>query len=387
MTGERPRRIAHLDMDAFYASVELLRYPELRGRPVVIGGGRNAAPEMLADGTRRFARLRDYVGRGVVTTSTYEARAFGVFSAMGMMKAAQLAPDAVLLPTDFDSYRRYSRLFKDAVLAFTDQIEDRGIDEIYIDLTDVEGESRELGERIKLAVNQATGLTCSIAIAPNKLLAKIGSELDKPNGLTILTSADVQARIWPLAAKKVNGIGPRASERLAGLGIDTIGDVAAADLGLLQEHFGQKYAAWLARISHGHDERAVVVSSEPKSMSRETTFERDMHVRRDRETLTPALSRLCERVAQDLERKGYCARTVGIKIKFADFKIVTRDLSLPHAVTSAQEIRRAAGECLKRIDLDRRIRLIGVRASSLARPQEGEFARLHAQAELPFDEA
>src|SRR5262245_43846160 len=128
------RHIAHLDMDAFYASVELLRYPDLKGQPVVIGGGRDAAPETLADGTRRYARLRDYVGRGVVTTSTYEARALGVFSAMGMMKAARLAPDAILLPPDFDAYRHYSGRFKAAVRTFTQQIEDRGIDEIYIDL-------------------------------------------------------------------------------------------------------------------------------------------------------------------------------------------------------------------------------------------------------------
>ena len=136
------RRIAHLDMDAFYASVELLRYPELRGQPVVIGGGRDAIPETLADGSRRFRRLRDYAGRGVVTTSTYEARALGVFSAMGMMKAAQLAPDAILLPTDFDSYRHYSRLFKAAIANFTLQIENRGIDEIYIDVTDLPGDAR-----------------------------------------------------------------------------------------------------------------------------------------------------------------------------------------------------------------------------------------------------
>lgn len=189
------RRIAHLDMDAFYASVELLRYPELRGQPVVIGGGRNAIPKILPDGTRRFRRLREYAGRGVVTTSTYEARALGVFSAMGMMKAAQLAPDAILLPTDFDSYRHYSRLFKTAVATFTTQIQDRGIDEIYIDLTDVHGDSPEIGAAIKQAVRDATGLTCSICIAPNKLLAKIGSELDKPDGLTILTPADVSSRI------------------------------------------------------------------------------------------------------------------------------------------------------------------------------------------------
>ncbi|WP_183726066.1 MULTISPECIES: DNA polymerase IV [Paraburkholderia] len=385
MSTPPSRRIAHVDMDAFYASVELLRYPELRGKPVVIGGGRNAAPELLADGTRRFAKLRDYAGRGVVTTSTYEARAFGVFSAMGMMKAAQLAPDAILLPTDFDSYRRYSRLFKDAVHTFTDQIEDRGIDEIYVDLTHVEGESRELGQRIKDAVREATGLTCSIAIAPNKLLAKIGSELDKPDGLTILSMDDLESRIWPLAAKKVNGIGPRASDRLASIGIGTIGDLAAADPGLLQEHFGRTYAAWLASVARGLDEREVVVSSEPKSMSRETTFERDMHVTRDRATLTPALTRLCERVTEDLQRKGYRGRTVGLKIKFADFKIVTRDLSLPEPVADAASIRRAVGECLKRVTLDRRIRLIGVRIGSLE-PATGETpAKVPTQCELPFD--
>lgn len=385
MSNPPVRRIAHVDMDAFYASVELLRYPELRGKPVVIGGGRDATPELQPDGTRRFARLRDYAGRGVVTTSTYEARAFGVFSAMGMMKAAQLAPDAILLPTDFDSYRRYSRLFKDAVRTFTDQIEDRGIDEIYVDLTLVEGESQALGARIKHAVREATGLTCSIAIAPNKLLAKIGSELDKPDGLTILSMADLESRIWPLAAKKVNGIGPRASDRLASIGIGTIGELAAADLGLLQEHFGGTYAAWLARIAQGLDERAVVVSSEPKSMSRETTFERDMHVTRDRATLTPALTRLCERVADDLQRKGYRGRTVGLKIKFADFKIVTRDLSLPEPVADTVSIRRAVGECLKRVALDRRIRLIGVRIGSLEAATGEAPAAVPRQSELPFD--
>jgi DNA polymerase IV len=242
-----------------------------------------------------------------------------------------------------------------------------------------------LGQQIKAAVRQATNLTCSIAIAPNKLLAKIGSELDKPDGLTILTMEDIESRIWPLAAKKVNGIGPRASERLASIGIGTVGELAAADPGLLQEHFGRTYAAWLARIARGVDDRAVVVSSEPKSMSRETTFERDMHASRDRAILTPALTGLCERVAGDLQRKGYGGRTVGLKIKFADFKIVTRDLSLPEPVTDAASIRRAAGECLKRVTLDRRIRLIGVRVGSLERAIDDASAKTPVQRELPFD--
>ncbi|HTH61100.1 MAG TPA: DNA polymerase IV [Paraburkholderia sp.] len=361
-----PRRIAHLDMDAFYASVELLRYPELRGQPVVIGGGRNATPETLPDGSRRFRRLREYAGRGVVTTSTYEARALGVFSAMGMMKAAQLAPDAILLPTDFDSYRHYSRLFKAAVATFTAQIQDRGIDEIYIDLTDVRGESRAVGAAIKQAVRDATGLTCSICIAPNKLLAKIGSELDKPDGLTILTPADIESRIWPLTARKVNGIGPKASERLTSLGIDTIGDLAQAAPELLQTHFGLRYATWLKEVARGVDERPVIVSSEPKSISRETTFERDLHPKHDRPVLSDVFTRLCVRVAEDLQRKGYVGRTVGIKLRFDTFETVTRDLTIPAATADAAAIRRAATECLRRIELKRRLRLLGVRVSALA---------------------
>jgi DNA polymerase IV len=378
------RRIAHLDMDAFYASVELLRYPELRGQAVVIGGGRNGVPQILEDGSRRFARLRDYAGRGVVTTSTYEARALGVFSAMGMMKAAQLAPDAVLLPTDFESYRHYSRVFKTAVASFTDQIEDRGIDEIYIDLTDVPGEPREIAAQIKQSVNQATGLTCSICVAPNKLLAKIGSELDKPDGLTILTPADVPLRVWPLAVRKVNGIGPKAAEKLTALGLATVGDLASADPGLLQDHFGRSYSAWLAQVAQGEDERPVVVRSEPKSMSRETTFERDLHPRNDRPALSASFTALCVRVSEDLVRKGYVGRTVGIKLRYDDFRTVTRDLTLDMPTANPVEIRRAATECLRRVQLNRKLRLLGVRVSALT-PASAEPARpLPVQADLPF---
>ncbi len=201
------RLIAHIDMDAFYASVELLRYPELRGRAVVIGGGRASQPRRRPDGTREFSALRDYVGRGVVTTSTYEARKFGVFSAMGMMKSAVLAPDAVLLPVDFDEYRKYSRLFKGAVREIAPLIEDRGIDEIYADLSELPGvhddAGRAVGLALKAAVRERTGLTCSIGITPNKLLSKIASELDKPDGLTLLGHAE--HRHARLAAGRAQG--------------------------------------------------------------------------------------------------------------------------------------------------------------------------------------
>lgn len=371
-------------MDAFYASVELLRYPQLRGKAVVIGGGRNAAPSILEDGTPRFARLRDYAGRGVVTTSTYEARALGVFSAMGMMKAAQLAPDAFLLPSDFDSYRHYSRLFKAAVARLTPQIEDRGIDEIYIDLSDHVEETTELALRLKQAVREATGLSCSICVAPNKLLAKIGSELDKPDGLTILTIEDIPLRIWPLPVRKVNGVGPKANEKLAALGIATVGDLARAEPALLQAHFGRSYSAWLAQVAQGVDERPVVVSAEPKSMSRETTFERDLHPRHDRATLSATFTQLCSRVADDLVRKGYVGRTVGIKLRYDDFQTFTRDVTIPAPTADAATIRRAAGECLKRVPLSRKLRLLGVRVSTLAPSGSLSTAPGMVQAELPF---
>ena len=365
-----PRLIAHLDMDAFYASVELLRYPDLRGRAVVIGGGSEQAPVVLADGTRRYATLRRYTGRGVVTTATYEARAFGVHSAMGLMKAARLAPDAVLLPVDFDAYRRCSHAFKAAVRAVAPVVEDRGIDEIYVDLTELPGAQadagRAAGQALKEAVRAACGLTCSVAVTPNKLLSKLCSEFDKPDGLTLLGLADIPARVWPLPAKRLNGIGPKADAKLRALGIVTLGDLAAADPARLVREFGAATGTWLHAAAHGRDERPVVTHQEPKSISRETTFERDLHAQRDRAALSAVFTDLCARLAGDLARKGYAARTIGVKLRFDDFRIVTRDLTLAAPTADARSIRRAAGECLKRVDLARRLRLLGVRAGALA---------------------
>jgi len=374
----RRRWIAHLDMDAFYASVELLRYPELRNLPVVIGGGRRHQPQLQPDGTRRFATLRGYTGRGVVTTATYAARDYGVHSAMGLMKAALRCPQAVLLPTDFDEYRRYSRLFKAAVAEVAPLIEDRGIDEIYIDLTAVPGAQdavghdpfggvRALAQEIRNNVKSTTGLSCSIGITPNKLLSKIASELDKPDGLTLVAAGDVSARIWPLPVRRINGIGPKAGAKLETLGIRTIGELAARERGWLVEQFGRSYGQWLFDAAHGIDDRPVVTHSEPVSMSRETTFERDLHAVRDRAELSRIFSQLSEQVAIDLQRKGYAGKTIGIKLRFDDFKTVTRDLTLPAPTADYAAIRHAAGLCLKRVDLSRRLRLLGVRAGSLVR--------------------
>jgi DNA polymerase-4 len=389
------RVIAHLDMDAFYASVELLRYPELRGQAVVIGGSREHQPTWEVDPAtgerrRRFATLRGYTGRGVITTATYEARALGVNSAMGMMKAAAKAPDAVLLPVDFDEYRKYSRLFKAAVHAIAPQVEDRGIDEIYIDLTDAiaarlpadeevdpdDAErnvwwcAREVAAELKQAVKGATGLSCSVGLAPNKLVAKIASELDKPDGLTVVTDREVATRLALLSVRRLNGVGPKSATKLARLGIATIGELAQADRAWLMQQFGASYGHWLADAARGIDERPVVTYSEPKSISRETTFERDLHAVRDRAQLTRIFTALCRQVAADLARKRYAGRTIGIKLRFEDFITVTRDQTLPAPVSDAQAIRRAAGECLKRVDLARRIRLLGVRVGALEKQHD-----------------
>ncbi len=359
------RRIAHLDMDAFYASVELLRYPQLRGLSVVIGG---KLAHDVGEERQDFHRLRQYTGRGVVTTATYEARAFGIRSGMALMKAATLAPEAILLPADFDEYRRYSRLFKAAVADVAPQIEDRGIDEIYIDLTHVPGETADLAQRIKGNVRRATGLSCSIGVTSNTLLSKIASELQKPDGLTVLSHADLPTRIWPLPARIINGIGPRASAKLEALGIRTVGDLAAASPVTLIETFGSRYARWLVDAACGRDERPIITERAPKSMSRETTFERDLHPRYDRESLSRVLLELCQRVSGDLVRQGYLGKTVGIKLRYADFHTVTRDIRLEAPTADAETIRSAARACLKRVPLDRRLRLLGVRVASLVRP-------------------
>ena len=375
-------------MDAFYASVELLRYPQLKGLPVVIGGARRAVDEALlalqdshsvqAGGNLRafipldaFARLKDYAGRGVITTATYPARQFGVGSAMGLMKAAQLCPQAILLPVDFEEYRRFSRLFKATILQIAPQMEDRGVDEVYIDFTHIPGGQRDGGRALaglmKKSILDATGLTCSVGVAPNKLLAKMASEFNKPNGISVVYDSDLQTMIWPLVCRKINGIGPKADEKLQAHGIRTIGELAARDPQWLVDNFGKSTGAWMHAVAWGRDDRPVVTESEPVSMSRETTFDRDLHAVRDRAELGAIFTRLCEQVAGDLQRKGYTGKTIGIKLRYDDFKGVTRDQTLDHYTADAKTIRDTAGQCLKRVPLQQRLRLLGVRVGSLVR--------------------
>jgi DNA polymerase-4 len=375
------RRIAHLDMDAFFASVELLRYPQLKGLPIVIGGGRRRVDEIIREKysdrplseipVDAFPLLKDYVGRGVITTATYPARQFGVGSAMGMMKAAKLAPNALVLPVDFEEVRKYSRQFKSIIREIAPLVEDRGVDEVYIDFTEVPGGQREggrvLARLIQKAIQQQTGLTSSIGVAPNKLIAKMASEFNKPNGISIVYQDDVQTKIWPLPVRKINGIGPKAEVKLHKLHLMTIGDIASQEREWLIDNFGKSYGAWMHDAAWGRDDRPVVTESEPVSMSRETTFDRDLHAVRDRAELGAIFTELCEQVASDLQRKGYLGKTIGIKLRYDDFRIATRDQTIEHYTADPKTIRRVAGQCLKRVALDRRLRLIGVRVGKLER--------------------
>ena len=278
-------------------------------------------------------------------------------------------------------FHDYSKL---PLARITTKIENTGIDEVYIDLSDLPDDSLLLAKRIKQAVFEATGLTCSIGITPNKLLSKICSDLDKPDGITIIGISGITDRIWPLSVRKINGIGPKATKKLASLNITTIADLSQAKLNFLQTHFSHSYSTWLHEVSHGIDNRPVITYSEPKSISRETTFEQDLHPRHDRLALSEAFTALCTHVAKDLQRKGYAGRTIGIKLRFEDFHTVTRNSTLTAHTNDPASIRHSATECLLRIPLEKKLRLLGVRVTSLSPINALQTEDVSLQRELPL---
>lgn len=339
------RRILHIDMDAFFAAVEQKRNPELVGLPVVIGG----------DG--------DPAKRGVVSTASYEARPFGIHSGQPLRTAFKLCPKAVFLPVDYHEYSRISKMIKEVLRRFSPIMEDVGIDEAFLDLTEIETDSEAIAAAIKAEIRAAVGLTCSIGIAPNKLLAKIGSDMRKPDGLTIIAEGDIENKIWPLAARKLWGVGPKTDAVLKEMGIETIGDLAGLSLDRLVACFGDSYGHYLYRGSRGIDESPLVTEWEPKSMSRETTFQRDID---HWQTIARNIAAITKEVVNDLKGSGRRARNITLKIRFSDFETLTRAKTLPEPTDSEEEIRRAAFECLKRIELKKKVRLIGVRAGKLS---------------------
>ncbi len=333
-----------MDMDAFFAAVEQKRRPELSGRPVVVGGS--------GDPTKR----------GVVSTASYEARTFGIHSAMPLRTAYNLCPQGVFLPVDYAEYSRVSHIIKNVLREFSPVMEDIGIDEAFLDISGSERHSKEIAVDIKRRIREETGLTCSIGIGPNKLLAKIASDMQKPDGLTIIGENDVAAKIWPLPVRKLRGVGPKTEAHLNAMGIKTVGDLTALTSEVLVKHFGKSYGRYLYEASRGIDDRPLVTHWEPKSMSRETTFERDVS---DWQVLAKTLVGLEKEVVEDILRHGYRARAVTVKIRFSDFETRTRAKTMEEYVDSEDEIRKAAFECLNRFEFKKKVRLVGMRLSGL----------------------
>jgi DNA polymerase IV len=337
------RCVAHLDMDAFYVSVELRRRPELRGRPVIVAG---TGP------------------RSVVTTASYEARRFGVGSAMPAARARRLCPQGVFLAPDFAYYREASREVMASVRALVDAVEVVGLDEAYLDLTGLPAPHAAM-RRLGTLIERATGLGCSIGIGPNKLVAKVASDAEKPLGFVVLTREQACARFGASPCALVPGIGPKTAERLRTFGIGTLAALAAAPYEQLAPQFGARLAAELQRRARFEDSSPVTEQRKVVSESRELTFDEDI---RDPQRLEAILDELVEQLCAKLVAQGRRGRTIGIKVRLDDFSTHTRARTLAEAVSSADRVGPVALDLLRRFSASRPVRLLGVRVAGLELP-------------------
>lgn len=340
------RRIAHVDADAFFASIEIRDRPELVDRPVVVGG----SPD----------------GRGVVSTANYVARRYGIRSAMPAAEARRLCPEAVFLPPDFPRYAEASRKMRDIFRRVTHLVEPVGLDEAYLDLSRLSGGEDPVAamRRVKQEIAREVGVTVSVGLAANKFLAKLASDWRKPDGFTVWDEEEAAAVLRTLPIERVPGVGPRTAERLRALGYATAGAVAAERPVRLYAQLG----AWgweLHLLCRGVDDRPVTPERQRKSSGREETFPRDI---RGREACLAELSRLAEDLACDLREEGILGQTLTLKVRYADFRTVTRALSLPRPTNASDAIYRAAGELLEKVAYDRPIRLLGLSLSRLHGP-------------------
>jgi DNA polymerase IV len=344
-------------MDAFFVSVELVRRPQLRGKPVIVATGGDAA------------------SRGVVMAASYEAREFGVHSALPLATAHRRCPQAVLIPRDMAFYRRASAKVMEVLRAFSDRVEVAGLDEAYLDLSDCpapKARARQLKQRMRDELR----LVCSVGIAPNKLCAKIASDLDKPDGLCVLEPERMLEVVGDRPAKLIPGVGPRTSERLAGMAIRTVADLASAPAGTLEAAFGARLGGELRNRARGHDDRPVITEREQKSESRETTFARDVS---DRATLGATVDALADSVAKGLADGGHAGRTIALKIRLRPFRTHTRRRTIDEHTRHPAVIRAIARGLLADFELDAPVRLIGVGVSGLVRT-EGIMAPAAARA-------
>jgi DNA polymerase IV len=340
------RRIIHIDMDAFYASVEQRDNPALRGRPVAVGGSPTS--------------------RGVVAAASYEARRFGVRSAMPMARAVRLCPELVIVRPDFAKYKAASEKVMEILHSATPLVEPLSLDEAYLDVTEnLWGEplAMNVARRIKDAIRQSLELTASAGVAPNKFLAKIASGWEKPDGLTVIAPERVESFLQKLPVEALWGVGPVTAKKLRAIGVTQVVHVRAIEFTLLEQTVGS-LADWLAQLAHGIDERPVEPERERKSISSETTFSRDLT---DPAEIEQELDALAAEVAASLERKGLVARTVTIKVRYADFTTVTRSHTAQGATRSAKSLSVRARALLERTEAARRpVRLLGVGAHGLS---------------------
>lgn len=338
------RVIMHVDMDAFFAAVELQRRPDLVGQPLVVGG------------------RGDPNQRGVVSTATYEARVFGIHSGMPLRTAARLCPDAVFLPVDFTAYRAASHQVYSHLQQVSDAFQPVGLDEAYLDISHREEDAVTIGARLKQAIHADTGLVASVGIGPNRLLAKIASDLEKPDGLTLLGPDDVPSRVWPLPVRTLHGVGPRTAERLATLDIKTIGDLAGMALSRLEQVFSARHAIALQQAAHGLDDRPVQTERVRKSIGRERTFQQDC---RSSGRLAHEARLMLDDVHGRLQQRALAARTVTVKLRYRDFTTHTRSRSLSAATQQIEPLAEAVTQCLFAHHLHRAVRLLGVQLSGL----------------------
>jgi DNA polymerase-4 len=334
------RWVLHMDLDQFIAAVELLRRPELRGRPVVVGGA--------GDPTKR----------GVVSTANYEARAFGIRSGMPLRSAWKRCPEAVFLPVDSEAYLAASRRVTDTLRTFPAVVEVAGWDEAFLAVETDDPE--ELAERIQGAVLERTELWCSIGIGDDKLRAKIASGFAKPAGLFRLTSANWSAVMGELAVDALWGIGRKTAAKLEALGIRTVGGLAAADEAALAERFGPHTGPWLRRLATGEDASAVTDEPYvPKARGRERTFQRDLT---DPDEIRREIERLAGQLMDDLREEGRPALRIVVKVRFSPITTHTRGVTLPEPSMDQEAVRTGALAALDRFELTRPVRLLGVRA-------------------------
>jgi DNA polymerase-4 len=346
-----PRTIAHVDMDAFFAAVEALDHPEYRGKPLVVGGPRDSR-------------------RGVVSTCSYEARRYGVHSAMPLSQAARLCPQAIFVPGRMRRYAEVSELVRQVFAEFSPVVEPLSIDEAFLDLTGAEHLHASLeaaGRAIKRRIGEETGgLTCSVGIAPNKFLAKLGSELKKPDGLVILTEENQEEILRPLPVGKLWGVGPKTEAELARYGVRTVGDLRRLSLEWLAERFG-KGGPVLYQLARGQDDRPVCTAGEPKSLGHEETFPEDIA---DPAALKRVLVALAGQVGRRLRRHGYAARTVTLKLRYADFTTLTRSHTLPAPFDDDDTLLAEALKLWEKAEKKQAFRLLGLYASGLVQAQQ-----------------